>query len=54
VSYVRGTKAKPVADRFDYIFVSPEIRVVGCTYDYERASEAGSDHASVRVELELR
>jgi endonuclease/exonuclease/phosphatase family metal-dependent hydrolase len=51
VSYVRGTKAKPVADRFDYIFVSPEIRVISCAYDYERAAATGSDHASVTVEL---
>jgi endonuclease/exonuclease/phosphatase family metal-dependent hydrolase len=50
---VRGSKAKPVADRFDYLFVSRELKGVHSTYDYEAGTEAGSDHALVRVELVL-
>ena len=54
VSYVRGSKASPTADRFDYVFVSPEIVVRSCRYDYEGAVACGSDHGSVRVDLRFR
>lgn len=47
VSYVRGSGKKPVEDRFDYVFVSDEIDVRGCFYNYEGAIDAGSDHAIV-------
>ncbi len=50
VSYVRnGTE-----DRFDYIFVSDEVRVSRCSYDYEAAKAAGSDHGIVVADLVLR
>jgi exonuclease III len=50
VSYVRnGTE-----DRFDYIFVSDEVRVSSCSYDYEAAKSAGSDHGIVVADLILR
>ena len=54
VSYVRGSKAKPVEDRFDYVFVSEEIEVTECSYDYQGAKAAGSDHGIVPADLHLR
>ena len=41
VSYVRGSRNSHVEDRFDFIFVSPEIGVKKCWYDYDggRAGE---------------
>lgn len=50
VSYIRnGTE-----DRFDYIFVSDEVRVSRCSYNYEAAKAAGSDHGIVVADLILR
>jgi hypothetical protein len=54
VSYVRGSKANPVEDRFDYVFVSDELGVTECSYDYRGAKAAGSDHGMVTAELHLR
>lgn len=51
VSYVRGSKANPTEDRFDYIFTSEELACVAMTYDYEAGTAAGSDHAVARVEF---
>ena len=42
-SFVR----RKTKDRFDYIFVSNEIEVIDCQYNYEGAISAGSDHAIV-------
>lgn len=53
VSYVRGSKANPVEDRFDYIFVSQEVEVTSCSYDYTGAKAVGSDHGLVAAELRL-
>jgi endonuclease/exonuclease/phosphatase family metal-dependent hydrolase len=44
----------PVEDRFDYVFVSEEIGVTECSYDYQGAKAAGSDHAIVTAELHVR
>ncbi len=54
VSYVRGSRENPIEDRFDYVFVSEEIEVAGCSYDYQGATAAGSDHGIVTAELRLR
>jgi endonuclease/exonuclease/phosphatase family metal-dependent hydrolase len=43
-----------IEDRFDYVFVSDEIGVTYCSYDYEVAKAAGSDHGIVTAELSLR
>ncbi|MFZ1398279.1 MAG: endonuclease/exonuclease/phosphatase family protein [Candidatus Promineifilaceae bacterium] len=51
ISYVRGSRKKPVPDRFDYIFASPDIEVFQCTYDYEGGIGAGSDHGIVTADL---
>ena len=53
VSYIRGSTMNPVEDRFDYIFVSPDINVINCTYEYSKAKEAGSDHGIVFADLIL-
>ena len=53
VSYVRGRRDAPVADRFDYVFVSNDITVREVVYDYAAAVAAGSDHGSVRARLRI-
>lgn len=47
VSYVRGSKANPTPDRFDYILATAEFGVEHVTYDYEAGCAAGSDHGLV-------
>lgn len=54
VSYVRGSKQNSIEDRFDYVFVSEEIEVAECSYNYQGATAAGSDHGIVTAELRLR
>jgi len=54
VSYVRGNTRTPVEDRFDYIFVSDDIGITSCSYHYEAAKVAGSDHGIVTADLRLR
>lgn len=53
ISYVRGSKKNPIEDRFDYIFVSDEVSVSGCSYSYQEARAAGSDHGIVVANLIL-
>lgn len=54
VSYIRKGSGKIlIKDRFDYIFASPEFTVNSCTYEYEQAVAAGSDHGTVIAELGL-
>ena len=53
VTYVRGTRARPQPDRFDYVFVSDHFVVERVEHDYEASIEAGSDHATVRADLRL-
>ena len=38
VSFIRGSSKRPIEDRFDYIFVSPEFEVQSCAYDYAGAT----------------
>ena len=40
-------------DRFDYVFISEEIGLTECSYDYQGARVAGSDHGIVTAELQL-
>jgi endonuclease/exonuclease/phosphatase family metal-dependent hydrolase len=54
VSYVRGSKKWPVEDRFDYVFVSDEIDVLHCHYDYDGARAARSDHGIVVADLRIK
>lgn len=51
-SYDRG-KARPVPSRYDAIYASPEFRVIVAGYDWQRAIEAGSDHALAWADLRL-
>ena len=53
VSYIRGSKANPTEDRFDYVFISEELGVTECSYDYQGAKAAGSDHGLVTADLQL-
>lgn len=54
VTHVRG-QGKPgeVHDRFDYVLMSPELRVIEMSHDLEGAVNAGSDHALVRACVHL-
>jgi len=45
--------ANPIEDRFDYVFISEEIGVTECSYEYQGARVAGSDHGIVTAELQL-
>jgi endonuclease/exonuclease/phosphatase family metal-dependent hydrolase len=45
--------ANPIEDRFDYVFISDEIGVTECSYDYQGARVAGSDHGIATAELQL-
>jgi hypothetical protein len=47
ISYVRGSRRNPVPDRFDCIFATPDFEVLQCSYDYEGAIGARSDHGFV-------
>jgi endonuclease/exonuclease/phosphatase family metal-dependent hydrolase len=52
VSYVHGRTANPIEDCFDYVFISDEIGVTECSYDYQGGRVAGSDHGIVTAELQ--
>lgn len=52
VTYVRGTTRK-VADRFDAILASPDVKVRSVEHSYEDAVSAGSDHSYVCATLEV-
>lgn len=51
-SYDRG-RARPVSSRYDAIYASPDFSVLAAGYDWQRAIEAGSDHALVWADLRL-
>jgi endonuclease/exonuclease/phosphatase family metal-dependent hydrolase len=53
VSYVQRPRANPIEDRFDYVLISDEIGVTECSYDYQGARVAYSDHGIVTAELQL-
>jgi len=52
-SYHRGRKGKFVRCRYDSIRVSPDINVTHVHYLYDKAIQAGSDHALVVAEVTL-
>ena len=53
VTYVRGSKARPQPDRFDYVFISEHFSVERVAHNYEASVEAGSDHATVQADLRV-
>jgi hypothetical protein len=53
VSHIRGNQYKRTESRYDYIFVSPEVKVQEVEYVYSSAIEAGSDHALVFANLSV-
>jgi exonuclease III len=53
VSHLRGKGSNQKASRYDFIFVTPDIRVKKVEYLFEEACAAGSDHALVYAKLEV-
>jgi endonuclease/exonuclease/phosphatase family metal-dependent hydrolase len=53
VSHITGKGQKQTKRRYDFIFVTPDIRVKKVEYIYEKACAAGSDHALVKAKLEI-
>ncbi len=53
VSHTTGKGANPNERRYDFIFVTPDIRVECVEYLFEEACAAGSDHALVYAKLEI-
>jgi endonuclease/exonuclease/phosphatase family metal-dependent hydrolase len=53
VSHVTGKGRKPIERRYDFIFVTPDIRVRRVDYLFEESRAAGSDHALVLARLEV-
>ena len=52
-SYVRGNRWKYTDCRYDFIYITPDIKVKSIEYLYEESVKAGSDHALVVGELEV-
>lgn len=52
-SYDRG-RGRPVPSRYDAMYASPEFVVHHVGYEWQRAIEAGSDHALVHADLTLQ
>ena len=50
ISYKRGTRAK-LPCRYDFIYTTPDLKPLSVDYCYDKAIEAGSDHAIVKAEL---
>lgn len=53
-SYHRGRRGRFLRSRYDSIRFSPDIRVLDVRYLYDDAIHAGSDHAVVVADVELR
>jgi len=53
VSHVTGKGSKGTGRRYDFIFITPDIRVQKVEYIFKKACDAGSDHALVYAELEI-
>ena len=53
VSHITGKGRRGTERRYDFIFVTPDIRVKKVEYIFEEACAAGSDHAYVCAELEV-
>lgn len=54
VSHVRGNSRKWTECRYDFIYVSTDIRVHHVDYVFDGAIRAASDHALVVADLELQ
>jgi endonuclease/exonuclease/phosphatase family metal-dependent hydrolase len=53
VSHITGKGRRGTRRRYDFIFVTPDIRVKSVEYLFDEACAAGSDHALVKAELEV-
>ena len=53
VSHITGKGHNPKERRYDFIFVTPDIKVKKVEYIFEEACAAGSDHALVYAQLEV-
>ena len=53
VSHITGKGSNPKERRYDFIFVTPDIKVKKVEYVFEEACAAGSDHALVYAQLEV-
>jgi exonuclease III len=53
VSHMRGRGKQKTECRYDFICVTPDIRVSNVEYLYEESVCAGSDHALVYAELQI-
>jgi endonuclease/exonuclease/phosphatase family metal-dependent hydrolase len=53
VSHMTGKGRNPTERRYDFIFITPGIRVKKVEYLFEEACAAGSDHALVYAQLEI-
>lgn len=38
--------------RYDFLFVSNNISIIKCNYDFEGAVKAGSDHALIEADIQ--
>jgi endonuclease/exonuclease/phosphatase family metal-dependent hydrolase len=53
VSHITGKGHNQTERRYDFIFITPDIRVKSVKYLFEKSCTAGSDHALVKAELEM-
>ena len=53
VSHITGKGRNPKERRYDFIFVTPDIRVKKVEYIFDKACAAGSDHGLVYAKLEI-
>jgi exonuclease III len=53
VSHITGKGRSQTERRYDFIFITPEIKVMCVEYLFEEACAAGSDHALVYAKLEI-
>ena len=53
VSHITGKGRKLTKRRYDFIFITPDIKLKSVEYLFEEACEAGSDHALFYAKLEV-
>ncbi len=53
VSHIRGNKQKYTPSRYDFIYATPDIKIINVQYLFDEALAVGSDHALVLAELEF-
>lgn len=53
LSHIRGNSRKYTDCRYDFIYITPDIKVKNVEYLYEESVKAGSDHALVFADLEV-